>query len=179
LSVSHGHLNLSPAVARAIDAAGSFWVSQLQVQRSQALPQGLTLTANFSGQIASRNLDSSQQFYIGGPYGVMSYPVGDGGGDDGYLFTAKLSHPINLPRLPGALSGALLAQTGSVWINHTPYAGAAGKNELTESGVGVELDYAMARWTLSAAFAAQLGANSSPLVTTRRNQAWFSVSYAF
>ena len=184
LSVAYGRLELSPGAAKAVDAAGpkaagGFWISQLQLQRQQALPMGFSLLASFSGQLSSKNLDSSQKFYIGGPYGVMSYPVGTGGGDEGYLLTAKLAHPIFVPYLPGQLSAALLAQSGTVWIDHSPYTGAGDKNILNENGAGVELDYNVANWTLTAAFATQIGANASRLTSTRRNQGWFNLSYAF
>ncbi|WP_298286244.1 ShlB/FhaC/HecB family hemolysin secretion/activation protein [Acidocella sp.] len=184
LSVAYGRLELSSGAAKAADAAGpkaegGFWLSQLQLQRQQELPMGFSLLATFSGQLASKNLDSSQQFYLGGPYGVMSYAVGAGGGDEGYLLTAKLVHPLLVPHLPGSLSAALLAQSGEVWVNHTPYAGAGRGNIVNENGAGVELDYSLANWTLSAAFATQLGANSSPLISSRRNQGWFSLSYDF
>ncbi len=184
LSLSHGRLELSPGIAKAVDAAGpraagGFWLSQLQLQRQQALPMGFSLLTMFSGQLSSKNLDSSQKFYIGGPYGVMSYPVGAGGGDEGYLLTARLAHRIPLAGLPGSFTAALLAQTGTVWVNHAPYAGAGSQNMVNENGAGVELDYGWANWSLSASFATQLGANSAALTSTRRNQGWFSLTYAF
>jgi hemolysin activation/secretion protein len=180
----HGDVSISPASERADDemgprTAGSFALVQLQLERQQNLPYGFLLTGDFSGQLAGRDLDSSQKFYIGGPYGVMSYPVGDGGGDDGYLLSGKLSHRLSVPRLPGVLTASLLAQTGTVRINHTPYPGFTGDNLLTESGAGVRLDYAWGGWTLSLAYEHQLGANSSPLVSTRRDEAWFQLASAF
>jgi hemolysin activation/secretion protein len=109
----------------------------------------------------------------------MSYPVGDGGGDDGYLLSGKLSHALPVPSLAGVLNASLLAQTGMARINHTPYPGFRGDNLLTESGIGAGLDYAWRGWTLNLAYAHQLGANSSPLVSTRRDEAWFELAYAF
>jgi len=184
ISLVHGDVSIGPASAKLDDAtgaktAGGFVLVQLQIERQQNLPYGFSLAANFSGQLAGRNLDSSQKFYLGGPFGVMSYPVGDGGGDDGYLLSGKLSHTLPVPHLPGVLSASLLAQTGTVKINHTVYPGFTGNNLLTESGIGPELDYTWRGWTLTASYQHQLGANSSRLVSTRSDQAWFQLNYAF
>jgi hemolysin activation/secretion protein len=184
VSLTHGDVAIGPLTSKLADAtgaktAGGFDVVQLQLQRAQDLSRGFALVVDFSGQLADKDLDSSQKFYLGGPYGVMGYPVGDGGGDDGYLLTAKLSHALPVVHLPGALSAALLAQTGTVRVNHTPYPGFTGDNLLTESGIGPELDYLWRGWTFDVSYEHQLGANSSPLVSTRTDQAWFQLTYAF
>lgn len=183
VSVAHGNLSIGPAAARAVDAAGpraagSFEVAQFRLARLQALPQGFSLTLDAQGQLAGQNLDSSQQFYLGGPYGVMSYAVGAGGGDDGYLLSAKLSHRVPVPRLPGVLTASLLAQSGTVWVNHTVYAGFTGKNVESESGIGVGLDYRWHGFELNLAYAHQLGANSASLLSRAHDQVWVELSYS-
>lgn len=124
------------------NARGPFWVGQFRLARSQALPQQLQLQATLSGQLASRNLDGSEKFYLGGPDGVMSYPVGEAGGDKGWLLRLRLSHGVPLP-LPGDLQAAALLQTGMVWANETSYAGFSGSNQTRLAGAGVGIDY---RW---------------------------------
>ena len=55
-----------------------------EVRRDQLLPAPLApfyLRARLSGQQASGNLDSSQKFALGGPYGVRGFPGDDGIGD--------------------------------------------------------------------------------------------------
>jgi hemolysin activation/secretion protein len=146
LSVSHGQLLLDSATARATDAAGPqtagvFWVGQLNLDRRQRLPARFVLGVNLSGQLASGNLDGNQKFYLGGPDGVMSYPVGEAGGDEGVLLRTRLAHGVPLARLPGRLEAALLAQAGKVWVNRHPYAGASGQASLFRAGAGVGLDY--------------------------------------
>jgi hemolysin activation/secretion protein len=183
ISLSHGDLAIAPGAAKALDAAGpnargGYLVGQLLLSRSQALPAGFTLTGNFNGQISDKNLDSSQQLYLGGPYGVMSYQVGDGGGDEGYLLTMRLSHALPVPMLPGALSASLLAQTGTVRVNHTLYKGFSGSNQITESGLGVGLDYNWGIVSVSLAYAHQLGANATPTVSRAHDQFWFDVNLA-
>ncbi len=183
IALSHGTLAITPGAAKALDAAGpnargGFTTGQLLLARTQALPAGFTLTGNFNGQISSKNLDSSQQLYLGGPYGVMSYQVGDGGGDEGYLLTGRLSHALPLGMLPGALTASLLAQTGTVRVNHTLYKGFTGSNQITESGIGVGFDYNWRIFGVSLAYAHQLGVNATPAVSRARDQVWFEVNVA-
>lgn len=183
IALSHGTLAIGPGAAKALDAAGphargGYLVGQLLLARTQTLPAGFTLTGNFDGQISSKNLDSSQQLYLGGPYGVMSYQVGDGGGDEGYLLTGSLSHALPVPLLPGALTASLLAQTGTVRVNHTLYKGFAGSNQITESGLGAGLDYRWRIFDVNLAYAHQLGANATPTVSRARDQFWFEVNVA-
>lgn len=180
LALSHGTLSIAPAAARALDAAGpqtagSFVFAQAQLGRTQTLPHGFALSLSASGQLSGQNLDSSQQFYLGGPYGVMGYAVGDGGGDEGYLLRARLSHRLPVPRLPGQLSGSLLAQNGTVWTRHTSYRGATGPERLTLSGVGLGLGYVWGRLDLTAAYVRRIGANGAPGFSTSANQFWFQL----
>ena len=84
LDATLGKLDLSgvPA-AQAADAAGlntqgSFARVNAGFSRLQYLPYGFSLYANASGQWASKNLDSSEEFSLGGPYGVRAWPVGEG-----------------------------------------------------------------------------------------------------
>ena len=46
----------------------------------------------FQGQLASRNLDSSEQMYVGGIHGVRAYPTGTGSGDEGCLANMELRY---------------------------------------------------------------------------------------
>ena len=52
-----------------------------------------------SGQLASRNLDGSEQIYLGGANAVRAYPQGEGSGDAGILGTAEVRWYTDLPGL--------------------------------------------------------------------------------
>lgn len=52
-----------------------------------------------SGQLASRALDGSEQFYLGGINGVRAYGASDGYGDLGYLATAEIRCATDEPGL--------------------------------------------------------------------------------
>jgi hemolysin activation/secretion protein len=50
------------------------------------------LLISVNAQVASRNLNSSEQLYIGGPYGVRAYPIAQGGGAHGLVTSAEVIH---------------------------------------------------------------------------------------
>jgi hemolysin activation/secretion protein len=145
LMVTRGDMQFDSNSSRQADATGPntqghFWSGQLQVQRSQILSADLRLRASISGQWASRNLDGSQKFYLGGPGGVMSYRVGEGGGDQGVLVKLRLGRALPLPG-PGAWEGGLLLQGGIVWLDENKYAGSSSPNHQNLGGGGIELNY--------------------------------------
>jgi hemolysin activation/secretion protein len=93
-----GNLNLDSALA-ASDAqaqtAGHFNKFNLDVARIQALPWGggdFTLFGKLSAQHASKNLDSSEDFGLGGATGVRAYPSGEAFGDTGWLTQIELRY---------------------------------------------------------------------------------------
>lgn len=53
--------------------------------------------ASLNGQAASRNLDSSQKFLMGGPGAVRAYDVGDGSVDTGNVMTAEVRSDWAIP----------------------------------------------------------------------------------
>lgn len=54
---------------------------------------------NVRGQIANRELDSSEQFYMGGLNGMRAYANGDGYGDSAYIATGEVRYATGLPGL--------------------------------------------------------------------------------
>lgn len=144
ISISRGVLDMDSTDARVADiaglhAAGTFWVGQLRVQRDQPLPRQWLLRLTFNGQLASHTLDGSEKFYLGGPYGVMSGPVNDAGGEAGGLLDARLMHA--LPWIhTGRLQGALLLQHGKVWQRRTVSVGPSSQH-LDGAGLGLDYQY--------------------------------------
>ncbi len=51
------------------------------------------------GQLASRALDGSEQFFLGGINGVRAYANGDGYGDSGYTATGEIRYALGVPGL--------------------------------------------------------------------------------
>lgn len=147
--LTRGTMHFDSASAAVADAAGarmagSFWSTQIQVQRTQPLPAGLSFKADLSGQLSSKNLNDSEKFYLGGPQAVMSTPVGEAGGDAGALLRLSLSHAIPLPASQ-QLEVAALLQGGQIWLNHNPYGTTSAQNRQHLVGAGVGLTYQWAQ----------------------------------
>jgi hemolysin activation/secretion protein len=69
--------------------------------RLQALPNRDALYLAVQGQIASRNLDSSEKFNAGGLYGDRAYPAGEAPSDEGVMLTWEYRKPVGARWLPG------------------------------------------------------------------------------
>lgn len=57
----------------------------------------------FSGQLASRGIDGSEQFYLGGMHGIRAYGASDGYGDYGYVATGEIRRKTGIKGLEAAL----------------------------------------------------------------------------
>jgi hemolysin activation/secretion protein len=99
----------------------------------------ISVYANFSGQVASKNLDSSEQFSLGGPNAIRAYPVGEGNADEGWLFNGEVRY--GLPRsaeLPGQFQLIGFIDTGFSRINANPLQGDLNNSRhLTGYGFGI------------------------------------------
>src|SRR5262249_40951483 len=100
LGVSRGQLNLDGyAPDRALDETtaqtnGGYTKAAYSCARLQRLGQTLFLYAALVGQVASKNLDSSEKFGLGGPFGVRAYPTGEATGDEGLLVNLELRRDV-------------------------------------------------------------------------------------
>lgn len=84
LTLVQGKTDLDGSPNQAADAAttqvgGRFTKLRYAGSREQVLTDVLSLSGALSGQIASKNLDSAEKFYLGGASGVRAYPNIEGG----------------------------------------------------------------------------------------------------
>jgi len=103
LMASGGAVDLSSSPSLIYDQGGpqvngNFTKLRYSVNRLQTITSGLSSYFGVSGQIASKNLDSSEQLYLGGPYSVRAYATGQGNASQGNLMTFELRQllPKNL-----------------------------------------------------------------------------------
>jgi hemolysin activation/secretion protein len=167
--VTVGNLDLSRlASAQAVDAAGlntegGFTRVNLSLARVQDLPGAFSLIGRVHGQWADENFDSSEDFSLGGPYGVRAYPVGEGRGDHGILGTIELRHDTRIPAAFGGIQLAAFLDAGRIRVNANPngipIATASGRNDYSLSGAGLSLRWTLKRLNLSTAWAHTLGSN--------------------
>ena len=118
---------------------GGFDKFLLAVQRLQHVTKNTRLAINYTAQIASTNLDSSEKFSVGGPGGVRAYPSGEAAGDDVMLVQAELRY-TGISWQGGQLTPAFFVDFARSRINHHTWPGFTGTNDryLSALGLGVE-----------------------------------------
>jgi hemolysin activation/secretion protein len=139
LTYSGGKLEIeTPAALTADQAAlrteGSFQKVNWNFVRAQRIEDRWSALLSFSGQYADKNLDSSEKFALGGPFGVRGFPLGEASGDQGLLASAELRFDIT----PAVLQASAFVDLGQVKLSHDPLPG-SGENdrELWSAGAGV------------------------------------------
>lgn len=97
LIASSGNIqkNASTVAGQAAGVAGNFSKLRYALNRNQAITDSLSFYLGVSGQVASKNMDSSEQLYLGGPLNVRAYSSGQGAASQGNLTTMELRQ--NLP----------------------------------------------------------------------------------
>lgn len=101
VAVSAGHLDLNGLAADPYSADsttarshGDYQKFSYSFTRLQKLSETFSLYTAFSGQLASKNLDSSEKFALGGPLGVRAYPQGEAFGDESMLLNLELRYNV-------------------------------------------------------------------------------------
>jgi hemolysin activation/secretion protein len=145
VTLSAGILDLETPGLAAIDAAtarsnGHYSKLSFGLTRAQAIVPGLSLHAALSGQLASKNLDISEKFGLGGMWGVRAYPTGEAYGDQGALLNLELRQRLAMPwaqKLPGAIDLIAFVDAGTVQASKNPWTTGGNNRTLTGAGVGV------------------------------------------
>lgn len=102
-TLTAGHLTLGSEFARDRDemahTAGTYTKLSVDGTAVRSLGHRADVLVKASGQMASRNLDGSEQMYLGGANAVRAYPQGEGSGDVGLLGTAEVRLYTDVPGL--------------------------------------------------------------------------------
>lgn len=155
------------------------------LSRNQSLPGGWSLVLSYSGQRSTKNLDSSERFFLGGPTGLRAFPVSEGGGSEGDLLQAELRKKLN-----HGFELRLFRDHGRVKQSVVSFPGSPTPNELHYDGVGAGVAWQGPRGlTLSVAWSRRLGDNPSPMLgvngrtdqdgTLNLNRYWASATLPF
>jgi hemolysin activation/secretion protein len=98
LGLTAGQIDLSRLTtdkesdATGYNTQGHFQKINYSVNRLQKLGGQFTLLANLYGQVAGKNLDSSEKFGLGGPSGVRAYVGGEATGDTGWVANLEVRY---------------------------------------------------------------------------------------
>ena len=165
-------------------SAGSYQKLGYSLARLQRMSDQSTLWLSLSGQRASKNLDSSEKFSLGGPQGVRAYPLMEGSGDDGWLATLEARY-----NLTPDLQLSVFYDHGSVTQSHNPdYTGAPLVNQASLKGAGIGLNWSQpGSFTVRAVWARRIGDNPLASATTgadgdgslKPNRFWLSAVVYF
>lgn len=151
--------------------AGTYCKLGYSVARLQRLIDNLALFGSVSGQLAlNKNLDSSEEFILGGPSGVRSYPTGEASGDEGHSFTLELRYDTPLPKQYGSLQLVGFGDAGTVTLHHKLWPNAVstatGKNSYWLGGSGIGLNYSYkSLLALRGSWAHTIGSNDGRSLT--------------
>ncbi|KRE82895.1 peptide transporter [Rhodanobacter sp. Soil772] len=184
LSLGHGQLGFDrgAAAAAAADAAtartqGSYTHWNASLARLQSLGSSTRLYASVSGQHSNRNLDSSEQFLLGGPNSVRGYDVASVAGASGWLGTLELRHDLDWG-CAGHCEGSVFADHGSLRINADSWTSGPNRAHLSSAGVGFNW-VGTRQWQAQVQLAVPMGA--APALLGKRSSArvWLQVLKGF
>ena len=154
--LSAGSLDIETPFALAGDDAtartnGSYQKVVLNLSRWQHLSDNWSLYASATAQLASKNLDPSEKFVLGGMDGTRAYPSGEAIGDEGYLFNLEARYLLsNLSgRVPGQVHLLGFVDNGSITIDKNPWYAGENHRSLSSAGIG-------AMWTDPGNFALRM-----------------------
>jgi hemolysin activation/secretion protein len=173
-TVGVGHLSGNDGVGmNAITHAhGRFIKLNVSALRMQALGARFQLYTQFSAQLSSRNLDSSEKFGLGGPYGVRAYALGAGNGDQGWQASTELRYLA----APGWQFTAF-ADTGRVQLSKQPWT--RERNTVQLSSLGIGASWFGTRHQINLTAALPLGPAFKVASATRSPSVWLQAATYF
>ena len=142
-----------------------------------------TFSGTLRGQVAAKNLDSSERFSLGGASGVRGYPLGEAVGDEGWVGSAALQRPMGDQWTVGGFFDA-----GGIRVNHSqPAVGAAARNSYGLAAAGLTATWrAGAQTALNFTVATPLGSNPGAQAngnnadgSRRATRVWISLTSLF
>jgi hemolysin activation/secretion protein len=154
ISLALGQLNINSPAALALDAAaqtnGRYSRIAYSASRLQRVSDSSLIQLQLAGQQASKNLDSSEKFALGGANAIRAYPQGEASGDEGLRATVELRQTLS-----ANLQGIAFYDWGNVKTSKNPFGAAAASNSNSRSlgGAGIGLNASFDKVQLKAALA--------------------------
>ena len=164
-----------------VDTAGSYGVGRASVSRLQRLADHHAIYAGYTFQFgASRNLDPSEQFYLGGPTTVRGLRPGVLSGSTGGVATLEYRYDWRTEKLPGLWQASAFLDTGHVKpYKNNPVPGSRNSAHVSSVGLGLNW-YGANDWVLSAAVARRIGSKPELLAgQNTRTRVWVQLRKGF
>ena len=145
MTLTHGNLSFKDAAALAIDQAGAQTdgdyskISGTVEKFIQFNPEyALTASLRFQKALGSKNLDGSEDFSLGGAYGVRAFPDSEHSAENGYLLGIELFY--TLPTYEGINHKvSLFGDTGYATMENT--ISGSESRQLSDIGLGYQASY--------------------------------------
>lgn len=144
--------------------AGGFTKANFHLSRLLQFTENTSLYVGADAQLASKNLDSSEQLVLGGPFVVRSYDVGAISGAQGYTATAELRHILNMPTIPGVWRPIIFIDAGRIQIYKDQFINDPNMFNLYSTGLGLDVNWK--GWSLSGRYAHRLGSSPPPNIVS-------------
>ncbi|CND63419.1 ShlB/FhaC/HecB family hemolysin secretion/activation protein [Yersinia intermedia] len=181
-----GHLSLDDEFSQSMNSltgiGGAFARFNYHAGHDQGFGSYFSFFNQFTGQIASKNLDSSQKLLLGGPLAVRAYGIGEGAVDKGTLFTTELRTHWQPPfpawtGMGNQITFAAFFDQGWGSYYRQPIAGMAGNN-INLSGFGAYITLSRpADYSLNLTWAHRTGQAATP--QPDNDQFWLSAYKMF
>ncbi|MDH6242323.1 hemolysin activation/secretion protein [Polynucleobacter sphagniphilus] len=176
-----GHLGIrnlaeSQQDQNGVGTAGAYskWTFSLTYAQDLSFLSDTTWTNSIYGQFANKNLNSSEQIYMGGAYGVRAYPTSQGGGSQGAILSTELMHRLDENWQLGIFGDLGLVQQ---YVNlYSGWQGLTNANNQYQLGdAGITAKYSYDKVLVTASLAARIGNN--PLYNSSGQQLNVDNSY--
>ena len=179
LGLSSGSLDIQTPLALAADAVsartnGSYNKVVFSGSRLQRVSDSWSLYGSANAQWASKNLDPSEKFVLGGMDGVRAYPQGEGFGDEGYILNLEARYLLtNLSeRVAGQVQLLGFVDGGSITVNKKPWFVGDNRRNLSSAGVGALWDDP-GNFSLRMYYAVKLGNEDAISAPDKTGRFWF------
>jgi hemolysin activation/secretion protein len=178
---SFGNIDINTPAALVIDSQtaetnGHFSKLGIRASRLQYVTDSVSLYGSINGQIASKNLDSSEKMELGGMYAVRAYPEGEAYADQGAV--ANLEARYLLPKAhngyPGQMHLVGFVDAGRVTIHKNPWASGSNNRILSGAGIGYTWQE-VNNFSLKTYYAAKLGNEDAISAPDKSGRFWIQL----
>jgi hemolysin activation/secretion protein len=182
LAGTYGLLGFDNDFAQFLDAltartSGHYVKYSLSVSRLQQLTQNNAIFLGFQGQWANRNLDTAEQFYLGGANNVRGYDIGALAGTQGQMLNLEFRHTFSFS-MPGSLIGVAFADTGHLDVYKDPFAPGVNDAHMSDVGLGARWS-GPHQWSMSVDVAHPIGSRPALIGPTQSARAWVQIQKGF
>ena len=133
---------------------------------------------SFGGQIASKNLDSSEKYSLGGYSSIRAYDMSVISGDQGYKLTTEYRKSVVQELISGSLQAVVFYDIGRLQVMKNTIT--SDENFATLSGIGAGMNWAVAQGFSSSLSIAVPTGNLPSLLTSRDSyRVWFQLQKTF